>query len=570
MVNMSLNGKISGKILNVEDAPVVRNLLTEILVQQGHQVVSATDGFDAIRHVEKENYDLVISDIHMPGLDGLQLISRIKEIQPSLPIIIVTADPTIDKAIDAIKQGASDFISKPFQIDRIREVVQKNLREKQLIMENQHLLAEVNNKAVIEQLNRQLHQKVNQLTKLYTISESFQSFADNSSMFQHIVDLAGELTSARRVSLMSFDPSRNFLVIRAAIGLTPEVQQSTYVELGHGVAGRVARCAQLLRVTSQQNSKSNTVASRVRYTSQSWLSVPLFIGDEIFGVLNLTDKNDGSDFTKEDEFLVLILAEKAGIKIENNALYEGIYTNLIDTLKTLVSTIEAKDPYTRYHSQRVTETALALARHVKCSEEDCESIAFAGILHDIGKIGIEDRILLKPGQLNPKEYEIIKRHPVVGDVILQPLGLIEAERQIIRHHHERVDGTGYPDHLPGSQISNLSRIVSIADAVDAMVSIRSYRKAMAVSDVIEELRNNAGKQFDGDLVYSMIDTIKAGEVDFRWDARVSEEGPDTPLADSVSFANPAKEFFFTKVLKKEFGEDDKQSESRTQEMESAG
>ena len=525
MAHLSLDKKINGRILVVEDTALVRNFLGEILAQQGHQMTLVGDGVEALHHIENETFDLVISDIHMPGLNGLDLVTKIKSVQPFLPIIIITGYPSLSKAVTAIKQGAKDFLTKPFNIQHVTELVQETLQEKKLLSENQHLLAELNNKAVIEKLNHQLQQKVCQLTKLYTISESFHTQVDNSAMFQRIVELAGELTNSRRVSLMSFDPARRHLVIRAALGIAPEVLQSTRLEMGEGVAGRVARRARLQRVTSKDSGPEN--ANSRYYLSQSWLSVPLFVGDEIFGVLNLTDKSDSSDFTEEDEYLIMMLAEKSGIKIENNALYEGIYTNLLDTLKALVSTIEAKDPYTRYHSQRVTEAALSLARYVHCSEEDCESIAFAGVLHDIGKIGIQDSILLKPGHLNSEEYEIIKRHPVISDSILQPLGLIEAERQIIRHHHERVDGKGYPDGLSGGQITTLSKIVSIADAFDAMISTRAYRKAMPLNEVFKELRAHSHKQFDGDLVEALIMGIETGHILVRGD-----QGEDPMIIDA--------------------------------------
>ena len=553
---LSLKNQLTGRILIVEDNALVRSLLQEVLSQQGHSVQTSENGDDAQRRVANEIFDLIITDIHLPGLSGLDLITRFKAFQPTVAILVITGYPSLSKAVAAIKQGAADFITKPFNIRHICDLVQQTLLERRQLTES--LLADRASRTVIEKLNHQLNQKASQLTRLYAVSESFQSYEDNQSLFQHIVQLTAELTNARRVSLMSFDPTRRHLVIRAAIGLPDEVRQTTCVEMGQGVAGRVARQARLLRVTSRDQRAPRPQPNLRSYLSQSWLSVPLFIGGELFGVLNLTDKNDNSDFTEEDELLVLMLVEKAGIKIENNALYEGIYSNLLDTLKTLVSTIEAKDPYTRYHSQRVTEVAIALAHCVGCSNEDCESIAFAGVLHDIGKIGIEDRILLKPGILTVEEYRIIKKHPVISDTILQPLGLIEAERQIIRHHHERIDGTGYPDGLRDGEISLLSRIVSIADAYDAMTSTRSYRKAMSVEKVLEELRQHGGKQFDASLVEAMAEGIHSGAIETRLPLGESGEevasntpGNHSAEADCLSRTNVDSSILFSfRELKK--------------------
>ncbi|HPS01018.1 MAG TPA: HD-GYP domain-containing protein, partial [Candidatus Sumerlaeota bacterium] len=227
----------------------------------------------------------------------------------------------------------------------------------------------------------------------------------------------------------------------------------------------------------------------------------------------MTDKADGSDFTEEDEYVAMTLAEKAAIKIENNALYEGIYSNLLDTLRSLVSTLEAKDAYTRHHSQRVTDISLKLARRVGCTEEECESVAFAGVLHDIGKVGINDNILLKTSRLTDAEYTIIKQHPVIGARIIEPLGLIQEERDIILHHHERIDGRGYPDGLKGEEIPFLARIVAIADSFDAMTSTRAYRKPRPMEEVLEEFEKFSGTQFDSDLVPVFLEALEEGEIE---------------------------------------------------------
>ncbi|HBF35323.1 TPA: hypothetical protein DDW35_12250 [Candidatus Sumerlaeota bacterium] len=537
MVASFLSQKITGTILVVDDEVVIRSMLSEILQEQGHVVVCVSDGETALQEMEKRPFDLVLSDLYMPGMSGIELLVQVKNQYPTLPVVVLTGQPSLDQAIAAMKKGASDFITKPFSIDYIHHVVQKNLQEQRLVQENQRLLAELNNKAVIEKLNRQLHQKISQLTKLYTISESFHAFVDNRSLLQYVVELASDLTGAQRVSLLTFDRKQKFLVMRASKGVANEVLRSVCVKVGEGIAGRVAQDFHPIRMTSREIATRTPNGNDRTYVSNSWLSVPLFLGGELFGVLNLTDKLDKTDFTEEDEYLALTLAEKAGIKIENNVLYEGIYSNLLDTLKALVSTIEAKDSYTRSHSQRVTEIALAIARHIGCSAEDCESITFAGSLHDIGKIGIQDSILQKNGRLDQAEYEIIKKHPVIGETIIEPLGLIEAERDIIRHHHERYDGKGYPDHLAGEEISLLARIVSIADSFDAMTSTRSYRKAQSEEYVIGELRNNAGTQFDPNLVDALIELLNKKVISLRADAPAVE---NLAMAEEVKPADTLK------------------------------
>jgi len=283
----------------------------------------------------------------------------------------------------------------------------------------------------------------------------------------------------------------------------------TEVKLGVGVAGTVAQRRAPLLVTRRSTAPMFT--REAKYATPSFICVPLVISGEVLGVLNVTDKIGGEDFSEDEFHLMQALAEKAAIRVENNALYESIYCNLIDTLSSLVTTLEAKDPYTKEHSKRVTEVALAIAQEMGATEDELESISFAGMLHDIGKIGVRDSVLLKPGRLTAAEFEVIKMHPVIGEQIVEPLGLIQAERDIIRSHHERMDGTGYPDGLAGDQIPLLARIVAVADAFDAMTSTRPYREALGEEYALEEFERGRGRQHDPAVIDALHRVLAKGE-----------------------------------------------------------
>ena len=180
----------------------------------------------------------------------------------------------------------------------------------------------------------------------------------------------------------------------------------------------------------------------------------------------------------------------------------------IDTITTLVLTEEAKDPYVRGHSRRVTRCAIELAKELGFSEQECKIIERAGILHDIGKVGIGDAILHKPGKLNEQEWVAIKRHPRRAVEILEPLKFLTEEKEMICHHHERLDGKGYPDRLKGEDIPLGARILTIADTFDAMNSERPYRKPLAEDVIISELKNSAGTQLDPRIVSVFLDLLK--------------------------------------------------------------
>jgi HD-GYP domain-containing protein (c-di-GMP phosphodiesterase class II) len=244
----------------------------------------------------------------------------------------------------------------------------------------------------------------------------------------------------------------------------------------------------------------------------SVIVIPLKIRKRLFGMLIALAKNGSDSFTEKDLYHLNFLTERATFVIENVALYENIYDNLFATLYAFVEAIEARDPYTKQHSSRVTEIAVNIGKAMGCSEEQLDLLNFSGQLHDIGKLGIPDNILLKPGPLSGHEFEEIKKHPVIGANIVGHLGLLTGEQRIILHHHERWDGRGYPDGLKGNSIPFLARILAVADVYDAMASDRAYRRKLSDEVVLETIQQGAGSQFDGEVVGAFMSLGEKGLV----------------------------------------------------------
>ncbi|OQY13469.1 MAG: hypothetical protein B6I31_01080 [Desulfobacteraceae bacterium 4572_19] len=213
-----------------------------------------------------------------------------------------------------------------------------------------------------------------------------------------------------------------------------------------------------------------------------------------------------------DLYYLSFIAQRAAYAIENIALYENIYENLFSTLYAFVAALEAKDSYTEQHSNRVAELSIMIGREFGCSTEELEILNFAGRLHDIGKIGIRDDILLKQGKLTDEEFAEIKKHPVIGANIVSQLGLWNRERKIIKHHHERFDGQGYPDGLLSDDIPLLARILSVADSYDAMASDRAYRKKMDSKKIISIIKDCSGTQFDPEIVDVFLKIFESGKI----------------------------------------------------------
>jgi putative nucleotidyltransferase with HDIG domain len=257
-----------------------------------------------------------------------------------------------------------------------------------------------------------------------------------------------------------------------------------------------------------QNSASNGLPAEIK----SAMIVPLKIRNKVFGVLTAIVHQGAKRFSEKDLYYLSFLAQSAAQAIENLALYENIYENLFATLYAFVKAVEARDLYTQQHSSRVTGLSIVLGKQLGCSKEELDVLNFAGHLHDIGKIGIRDDILLKPGKLTEEEFEKIKDHPVIGANILEQLGLWEKERQIIRCHHERFDGTGYPDGIQQDDIPFLARILSVADVYDAMASDRAYRKKMEDNVILKIINEGNGSQFDPDVVAAFNQAYADGKI----------------------------------------------------------
>ncbi len=321
------------RILIVDDEEIICNVLDRRLTKEGYLCTTAHNGKEALTHFYQNSFSLILSDIKMPEMTGIELLQKVKAIDPKVKIIMVTAYPEIDLAVDAMRLGAHDFIIKPADLDLIVMSVKRALESKRLEEE-------------IEAYHNRLE----------------------------------ELVEER----------------------TAKLQQA------------------------------------YRYLKKSHL----------------------------------------------------------DSVKVLAEAIDAKDPYTRGHSDRVKRMSLAIARHMGFSEERLETLEYGALLHDIGKIGIKDDILQKQGPLSDREYEIIREHPLIGVKIVEGVEFFRDKIPIIRHHHEFYDGSGYPDGLMGETIPLEARIISLPDAFDAMTSTRPHRGVMPLQDALLELEKCKNKQFD--------------------------------------------------------------------------
>jgi HD-GYP domain-containing protein (c-di-GMP phosphodiesterase class II) len=225
------------------------------------------------------------------------------------------------------------------------------------------------------------------------------------------------------------------------------------------------------------------------------MCVPLVINRKIIGVIEVLNKLDGSDFDEQDLKIMAPVAATAAMAIENAKLNKLVVDGYKNTIISLAGAIDAKDPYTRGHSERVTEYSLLGGISLALSTDEMDILEYAAILHDVGKIGIADNILSKPDRLTPDEELIIHQHPLIGAKIIEGVPFLQEARNLIRHHHEKCDGTGYPDGLKGDEIPMGARLIAVADTFDTITTNRAYRAAQSIDNALDELHRYSGTQF---------------------------------------------------------------------------
>ena len=246
------------------------------------------------------------------------------------------------------------------------------------------------------------------------------------------------------------------------------------------------------------------------------LVIPLRTHDKLLGILQVANKKNKNKYISEDVDLLNILCGQLAFVLQNADLFKNLQKAYFDTLSALTSAIDAKDSYTRGHSERVTELSIKLANECKVSDADIENIKIGGLLHDIGKIGIPEAVLNKPGRLNDEEFAIIKSHPDLGIHILGKVEFLEPMVPIIRHHHERYDGRGYPAGLKGDEIPYLARIVSVVDTFDAMTTNRPYRKALSIEESLKEIEKCSGTQFDPEIAAAFVKMVQRDGISYEF------------------------------------------------------
>jgi response regulator RpfG family c-di-GMP phosphodiesterase len=310
----------------------------------------------------------------MPKLGGLELLRAVKRSYPLLPVIVMTGYPNVETAVGAMKEGAFNSITKSLRLDELKLTLNKIARNRR---PEQLAPASFPDPPVLNPgASSSLHGKIKDLSMLYAISEAFQTITDTQAIFQRLWQVAREIVGAQCSFFMVLDPGAQGASLRKVQAHTADPLRGTQTILDDRMLGQLIQERKPLFFTH----------------GEPGIVIPVLIKNELLGVLSVWAKEDQLLFTEDEMLLPLTLCRKSALSIENHCLYESLYQSMLETLKALMTTLEARNPYTRAHSQRVSLYATALAAKMGCEQEEQDIVKIARYLHDIGKIGICDAI----------------------------------------------------------------------------------------------------------------------------------------------------------------------------------
>ncbi len=512
-------------ILVVDDDRRVVDLLQISLSQNGYHVNTASTGEEGLEAVRREMPDLIILDLRLPKKNGFEVCAALKSAKETaaIPVIMVSATAEVDARLQGLMHGADDYLTKPFSpkelLIKVRRIFERLEKTEILSIKNRELETEVaRNREDLVVRNKELRFQVFSLETLMGLTHQLNSSLDLESLLgTMILSVVGQLrvnSACLFLTDQREDPKR--LDAWTFKGVKEDLVRSIHFLYEDGFIAAILPTegeeGRPVRLQDLSGDPSLEASVGPLYAAGFALVCPVMMKEKLTAILAVGEKVSGQDFQSTDLEMVKALSESAGIAIENARLFKDLQETYLATVRVLVSTIEAKDPYTHGHTERVAQYSVGIAKAMEFSQDEIQTIQLGAFLHDIGKLHTSDSILHKPGALTDEEWRLVKAHPVRGAQMLQGVKFLEKATDLVRHHHERVDGKGYPDGLRGDQITIGAKIVNVADAFDAMTTERPYRAGLTMDQAVAQLTEKAGTQFAAEVVEVIVKALREGSM----------------------------------------------------------
>ncbi len=444
------------RVLIVDDSPTIRSALTKQLEKLRVVVTQAPDGVEGLRIARSSNVDLVITDIDMPRMDGFELCERLKKSPEtrSIPVIILSSSEDERSIERGFKVGAAAYVAKARASTELQDRIQQVFDMGAMLQSRSLLIVDDSN--FIRQM----------LTENF-LQASFQVMAASNGKE------ALELLRHRKPDLILSDLDM------------PEMDGYTFCKIVHSDKG----LSNIPFIVMSTVSDRSLMRRMIQSGASGFLVKPFNVDQVVITIEKFLS----------DHFQ-MVIKEKERLSMERSLI--------LGSISSLINALEARDRYTRGHSEAVASIVVGMARRIGLDLGEIEKLEIAGKLHDLGKIGIPDKILLKPMQLTYDEYEVIKTHPVLGAEILSPIPSLSDIVPVVASHHERFDGKGYPEGLKGAEIPLWARMITVADTFHALISDRPYRKALHRDVALQIITDSKDTQLCPDCVRTFLEWVE--------------------------------------------------------------
>jgi len=506
---------MTGEILVVDDDTRVLEILSESLHRKGYNVRQAINGRQAVETYDHSLPELVILDLGLPDMDGIEVLKQFRaRTNSDIPVIFLSAHGDIEKRIESLEHGAEEYLVKPVSLrelnSRIEKILARSTRARALRAKSNSLQNQLTRRREHQsRMNKEFKRQLLSMRTLFAVSQDINRLLDTTELVNVVsLTLLGELQVSSMAMFALDRENDKTLKLLGVKGFNREKFDELSIDREGRFVSLLESDTQPRKIARNPDRRWTRLLPDLRLAVFEYVT-PVRVRGATKGLIFTGPKISGEEYTQYDLDMMMFVGNSAGIGLENSRMFKQLQITYISTLKSLISIIEAKDPYTRGHTERVATYANAITARLKLSEEQRRRIMFGALLHDIGKVGVVENVLHKEGKLDENEWKLLQEHPAVGARVVEKMEFLSGVAEIVRHHHESWDGRGYPDGLKGERIPLGARIVTVADSFDAMTTDRSYRKALSMDEATRRLEASAGTQFDPWIVKVFVGYIRS-------------------------------------------------------------
>lgn len=496
------------KLLLVEVDKMVANYLAAQFAEVSDlqfDVGVTFSGEDAVNMVSTTPYDIIVMETTLPGIGAVSALKQIKDADGDIEVILVGDEPSAETVLGGFREGAYDFMVKPYSFEQLLATVKNAIEKREVLQERKKLIKnlwDANEKLTTE--NEKLaafkaaaeikldgsQQQMHAIASYLLKSNTGCSLSECGEL---AVRSAIKILGRKEVALMFLE--EDHLVVRNASAFEPQFERGQKVPL--------IRFEGLLK----ESRRATVIEFQTTAGVRSVACVPLLSGVEPVGVLCVGGNGHDLPFQNADLARLTEFGGVVSISLRSALLLDRIHRTHLEAILALLLAAETKDADIRVHSQRVADYSVKIGQKLSLSAEDVLMVRYGALLHDLGKIGLPDELLRKSGEPTEEELEEIKQHEISSDRIVSPMKFLEQARPMIRHHHERFDGAGYPDGLSGDNIPLGARIIAVADCFDALTSVRSYHERLTRDEALLKMEEDYG-WFDPEILEAFKKALK--------------------------------------------------------------